>query len=140
MEIWRCNVWWMWRMNQNFPTKLWQFLPGRQRNMWSCIILMLFLLTNSRWFFFEQCFQLSSWEQYLLELFDFLEGAHNIWLLSSAAIYKTTSSLGEDQPFVWLVVGHFTCPMISSVPHYCTVQYPLFITCSKNKNIYIMFQ
>ena len=27
-------------MNQNFPAKLQQFLPGYQRNMQSCIILM----------------------------------------------------------------------------------------------------
>ena len=32
-----------------------------------------------------------------------------------------TSALHEDQPLVWLVVAHFTCPVISSVPHFCTV-------------------
>ena len=33
-------VWWIWWMNQNFPSKLYKFLPGHQRNLWSCIILM----------------------------------------------------------------------------------------------------
>ena len=32
-----------------------------------------------------------------------------------------TPSLDEDWPLVWLVVGHLTCPTISSVPHYWTV-------------------
>ena len=36
MEIWRCNVWWIWSMNQNSPDKLWQFLPGHQRNRVLC--------------------------------------------------------------------------------------------------------
>ena len=36
--------------------------------------------------------------------------------------YKQTSpSLDEDWTLVWLVVVHFTCSMISSVPHYITV-------------------
>ena len=29
--------------------------------------------------------------------------------------------MDEDRPLVRLVVVHFTCPTISSVPHYCTV-------------------
>ena len=35
-------------------------------------------------------------------------------------IYRLPS-LDEDQTLVWLLVVHFTCPMISSIPHYCTV-------------------
>ena len=33
-----------------------KFLPGHQSNMWSCIILMPFLLTNSRCFFLSSAF------------------------------------------------------------------------------------
>ena len=51
----------------------------------------------------------------------FLEGAHNRGLPSSLTIHTTSPSLDEDQPLVWLVVVHFACPTISSVPHYCTV-------------------
>ena len=115
-----------------------KFLPGHQSNMWSCIILMLFLLTNSRCFFLSSAFScligssicwncLIFWKELIIAL------------PSSATICKTTSSLDEDQPFVWLVVGHFTCSMISSVPHYYTVQYPLFITCFKMKTFSLCF-
>ena len=38
------------------------------------------------------------------------------------SIYTTLPSLDEDWPLVWLVVGgHFTFPVIFSIPHYCTV-------------------
>ena len=40
MEIQRYNVWWTELMDQNFPAKLQQFLPGYQRNMQSCIVMM----------------------------------------------------------------------------------------------------
>ena len=36
-------------------------------------------------------------------------------------IYTTSPSLDEDQTLVWLVVVHFACPTISSIPYYCTV-------------------
>ena len=48
-------------MNQNFPTKLWQFFPGHQSNMQPCIILMEDYAFSVDWFkmFFVQCcFQL----------------------------------------------------------------------------------
>ena len=54
-------------------------------------------------------------------LFGFLERAHYRGLLSNPTIYTTSPSLDEDQPFVWLTVVHFACPMISSIPHYWTV-------------------
>jgi len=41
------------------------------------------------------------------------------WLI--VVTLYTTYSLAEDWPLVWLVVVHFTCPMFSSVPHYCTI-------------------
>ena len=55
------------------------------------------------------------------ESFGFLEGAHNRRLPSSPTICTTSPSLHEDWPLVWLVVVHFACPTISSIPHYCTV-------------------
>ena len=54
-------------------------------------------------------------------LFHFPEGAHNRGLPSNPTIYTTSPTLDEDQPLVWLVVVHFICPMISSIPHCCTV-------------------
>ena len=55
------------------------------------------------------------------ESFGFPEGAHNRGHPSNPTIYTTSPSLVEDWPLVWLVLVHFACPMISSVPHYCTV-------------------
>ena len=49
------------------------------------------------------------------------EGAHNRGLPSNPTIYTTSPSLDEDRSLVWLMVVHFTCPMISSIPHCCTV-------------------
>ena len=81
---------------------------------------MCFLLTNSGCFSLSAAFSWSNWEQYLLESFAFPDGAHNRGLPSNPTIY-TSTSLDEDWPLVWLVVVHFPCPPISSVPHYCTV-------------------
>ena len=53
--------------------------------------------------------------------FGFPEGAHNRRLPSSPTIYTTSPSLDEDWTLVWLVVVHFTCLMISSIPQYGTV-------------------
>ena len=83
--------------------------------------IMHFLLTNSGHFSSSAAFSWSICEQYLLELIVFPERAHNRGLPSNPTIYTTSPSLDEDQPLVWLVVVHFTCSMISSVPHYCTV-------------------
>ena len=62
-------------MHWNFPAKLEQFLPGHQS-------LALFLMedyvfsVNSGHFSLSAGVSWSNWEQYL-ELFGFLEGAHN---------------------------------------------------------------
>ena len=62
-------------MHWNFPAKLEQFLPGHQS-------LVLFLMedyvfsVNSGHFSLSAGVSWSNWEQYL-ELFGFLEGAHN---------------------------------------------------------------
>ena len=45
----------------------------------------------------------------------------NRGLPSNPTIYTTSPPLDEDQPLVPLVVVHFACPTISSVPHCCTV-------------------
>ena len=83
---------------------------------------MRFLLTNSGCFSSSAAFSWSNWEQYLLELIVwFSGGAHDRELLSDPTIHTTSPSLNVNQPLVWLVVVHFTCPMISSVPHYSTV-------------------
>ena len=46
---------------------------------------------------------------------------------SNPTMYITSPSLEEEQCLVWLVEIHFTCPMISSVPHYCTVSTVHFV-------------
>ena len=48
------------------------------------------------------------------------------WLPSNSTTYTTSPSLDEDWPLVWLLLVHFACPMISSVPHYC-IAYIFFI-------------
>ena len=111
-------------MNQNFPVKLQQFLPGCYRNTRSCVILMYmcFLLTNSGRFLLSAAFSWSNWEQYLLELIVwFSEGVHNRGLPSNPTIYTTSLSLNRDLSLVLLVVVHFTWPTIFSILHYCTV-------------------
>ena len=50
-----------------------------------------------------------------------MEGAHNRGLPSNPTIYTTSPSSDEDRRLVWLVVVHFSCPRISSIPHCCTV-------------------
>ena len=55
------------------------------------------------------------------ESFGFLEGTHNRGLPSNHIIYTLSPSLDEDWPLVSLMVIHFSCPKISSIPQYCTV-------------------
>ena len=84
--------------------------------------IMCFHLTHSGCFSSSAAFSWSNWEQYLLELIVwFSRGAHNRGLSSNPIIYTTSPSLDEDQPLVWWVAVHFTCPTISSIPHYCSV-------------------
>ena len=79
---------------------------------------MHLLLTNSGHFSLSAAVSWFNYQQYL-ELFGFLEGAHNRGFPSNLTIY--TSPLDEDWPLVWLVMVHFACPMISYITHYCTV-------------------
>ena len=66
-------------------------------------------------------FSWSNWEQCLELIVWFSGGAHNRGLPSNPTIYATSSSLDEHQLLVWLVVVHFTGPIISSIPQYCIV-------------------
>ena len=84
--------------------------------------IMCFLLTKPACFSSSATFSWSNWEQYLLELIIwFSEGAHNRGPPSNPTIYTTSPFLDEDQTLVWLVVVHFACPTISSIPHCCTL-------------------
>ena len=56
-----------------------------------------------------------NWEQYL-QLIGFMERVHNRRLFQSHYIHFI-----QLWPMVWLAVVHFTCPTISSIPHYCTL-------------------
>ena len=88
-----------------------------------------FLLTNSRWFSLSAAFIWPTWEQFLLELTIWFSRSSFIiedWLSSNSTIYTTSPSLDEDWPLVWLLLVHFACSMISSVPHYC-IAYIFFI-------------
>ena len=38
--------------------------------------------------------------------------------LSNPTTYTTQPSLDEEWPLVWLGLVRFTCPKISSIPHY----------------------
>ena len=97
-------------------------LPGHQRNSLSCVILggddalsadqvqMLFLTAAFSW---------SNWEQYLLELI----------ILQQELIKRTPIPPHIKDQLLWmktglqvsLVVVHFACLTISSLPHHCTV-------------------
>ena len=93
-------------------------------------MILHFLLTNSRPFSSSAAFSWFKWEEYLLELIVFLIDRICQKLIgflrrslypSNPTIYTTSPSLDAARPLAWLVVVHFTCPMISSVPHYCTL-------------------
>ena len=61
-----------------------------------------------------------NWEQYLLKLILwFSRGPHNTVFPSNIKMDRSTS-LVKDLTLMWLLVVHFTCPTISSIPHYCT--------------------
>lgn len=82
---------------------------------------MHFLSTNSRLFSLST-FIWSNWERTCWnQSFCFLEGAHDRRFPSNLTVYTASPSLDEHWPLVWLVVVHFSCPMISSIPHSCTV-------------------
>ena len=140
MDIQRCDVWWIQRINQNFLAKPWQFFPCHQRNMWSCIILMedyVILLTNSKCFLLSAAISWSNWRgTYWNPSFGFPKGAHNRGHPSKPTIYKTSPSLNEDWPLV-VGDGSFCLPHdLFSIPYYyavltfhCPSQFVLKIEC-----------
>ena len=135
MDIRRCDVWWIQRVNQNFSAKLWQFLTCHQRNMWSYITLMedyVILLTNSKCFLLSAAISWSNWRgTYWNSSFGFPKGAYNRGLPSKPTIYK--NHLLWMKTGLWcLVVVHFACPMIFFLFHIimqCPPQFVLKVKC-----------
>lgn len=72
-------------------------------------------------------------EQLLEQLCGFLEGTHNRELPSNPTVH-TLSVVDEDWILVWLVVVYFTCPLISSTVHYCTVSMLSYIIVLKTEH------
>ena len=84
-----------------------QFLPGHQRNIRSCVILVEdyphFLLT------LERCFQLVQPGAVLVGIksFSFPEGTHYRGLSFNPTTYTTSPALDEDRLLGWLMGGSF---------------------------------
>ena len=138
MDIWRCNVWWIWRMNQNFSNcnsfcLVIKETCGLPLCWWK---IMHFTLTNSGCFLLSGVFSWSNWGHLGINHLVFWKE-----FPSNPIVYATSPSLYEEQSLVWFMVIHFTCPMVSSVPHY--VQYPQYslpITiCFKNETFSLHF-
>ena len=105
-------------MYQNFSAKLEQLLPGHQRNMRSCVILM----EDNAFSVWELLsVGLTGYSTCWNESFGFPGKAHNRGFPANPTIYTTSPSLDEDWHLVWLVMIHFGCPQTTSIPHYCTV-------------------
>ena len=144
MDIRRCDVWWIQRMNQNFSAKPWQFFPCHQRNMWSCIILMedyVVLLINSKCFLLSAAISWSNWRcTYWNSSFGFPKGAHNRELPSKPTIYKTSPSLNKDWP---LVVGWWWFILLAPWSFFysillCSIDFSLPITVCFKNGIFLM--
>ena len=82
-----------------------------------------FLLTDSGSFLLRAPSSWSNWEQYVLELFSFLEKAptEDFVLIPPWAFQSHHHCLWMKTGLWCLVVVHRACPTVSSVPHYCTV-------------------
>ena len=100
---------------------------------WSKIVC--FLLTNSGQFWVI-AFSWSKWEQDLLELSGFPEGAHNRGLLSNSTIYTSLSW----ETTLWCDWWWFILLALWFLLFYIIVQYLLFIAHHYFKNIFIMFK
>ena len=125
MEVGRCSVWWISWMNQNFPSKLYKFLPGHQRNILHYpdgrLCILCWLIPDT-------------FHQVLLPLVQLgvvLVGINcsvfqkELIIEDSLPIPPYTQHhllwMKTDYPLVWLVVVHFVCPMVFFVPRDCTV-------------------
>ena len=135
MDIWGCNVRWIWQTNQIFQYDD-QFLTSFARSLKKHMVLHY---PDERLCVFFCWLILDALCQVLLsvgligrsicwnKLFSVLEETHNRGLPSNPNIYTTSHSVGENWPLVRLAIVHFICPVISSIPQSCTV--PLFIAC-----------
>ena len=61
-----------------------------------------------------------NWEQYLLKLILWFSGGPNNRVFPSNITRYRSLSLVKDLTLIWLLMVHFTCPTVSSIPHYCT--------------------
>ena len=139
MDIWGCNVWWIWQTNQIFQFDD-QFLTSFAWSLKKHVGLhhpdeMLYVFFC--WLILDALCQglLSAgligsicWNK----LFSFLEETHNRGLLSNPTIYTTSHSLDKNWPLVWLVIVHFTLPydlfhttLLYSTTFHCLSQFVL---------------
>ena len=107
MDIWRCNVWWIWRMNQNFSNcnsfcLVIKETCGLPLCWWK---IMHFTLTNSGCFLLSGVFSWSNWGHLGINHLVFWKE-----FPSNPIVYATSPSLYEEQSLVWFMVIHFTCP------------------------------
>ena len=123
----RHDAWCKQQRNQNFPARLSQPLPSHQRSTRPCVILMhcyAFFVNWSQVLFVECCLQLVLLGAVLVGI-NTLVCQKELILEGSLPIPPYTPHHllwnEEDRSVVWLVVVHFSCPMISSIPHYCQV-------------------
>ena len=122
MEIRKCNVWWIsvwWIRTSQSSSSVCPVIKETCGFVLSWWRITCFLLTNSRCFTLNAAFSLSNWEQHLLELIIlFSKGTHYRRVPSNPFVGITF--FGWRLAFVVFGGGSF-CPMISTVPHYCTV-------------------
>ena len=124
MKIWRCNVWWIEWVNQNFPAKKVTVLPGHQRNMQSRIILMECYAFSIDWFWTflsNVAFNWSYWEKHLLVF------QKELIIENSLPIPQHT-----QRHLLWMKIGlwcgwWFILLAPQFLPFHITVRYPLLI-------------
>ena len=100
--------------------------PDHQRSTQSCGVLVEgydFLVTNSICFSPSAALSCSDCEQYWLELIVWLSGLTSLTAdsLQISPYIQHHLFLDQDRPLVWLVVVHFACPLVSSIPCFCSV-------------------
>ena len=138
MDIWRCNVWRMWRMNQNFSNCNSFCLVIKETcslplSWWK---IMHFTLTNSGCFLLSGVFSWSKWEHFGINHLVFWKE-----FPSNPIVYATSPSLYEEQSLVWLMWFILLAPF--SLLFHIIVQYPQYslpITfCFKNETFLLHF-
>ena len=93
------------------------FLPGEFQGWGSLVGCSLWGRTRLKWLNSS-----TKWAQYLLGLTARSSGRRS-WRRTplQSSIHTVSPPLGEGWSVVRLLRGHFTCPMISSIPHSCTL-------------------